>query len=91
MLTELDDLQTRLNALTETVDKLLTRQRRFEAVCQAVLDDLNARYDGAPDSSTLWMGSLIRDLEAVLPAVPPDIGNEFSPDEELSLDSNGPC
>lgn len=39
---------------------------------EAILEELQDRYDGAPDSRTLWMGSHIAALEAGLRDDPTD-------------------
>jgi hypothetical protein len=36
------------------------------AVCKETLDQMEDRYDGAPDSPTLWMGRHIDRLRAVI-------------------------
>lgn len=40
----------------------------LQQIARDVLDELNDRYDGAPDSTTLWMGRHIEALTAALPA-----------------------
>ena len=34
--------------------------------CEAVLEEFNNRYDGAPDAGYQWMGSLMHRLEHVI-------------------------
>ena len=44
----------------------------LQGLVETIKCELFDRYDGAPDSSTRWMGSLIRDIEIAqaLPATP---------------------
>jgi hypothetical protein len=39
---------------------------KLRATMQAILEALQDRYDGAPDSTTLWMGQHIDDLKAAI-------------------------
>jgi hypothetical protein len=49
----------------EIVDRHVDRLLR---VVIAIRDELDGRYDGAPDSTNRWMGSHLRDLDAALAA-----------------------
>lgn len=49
------------------MERLLKAHRRYTYVCQAILDELEDRYDGCEDSNTLWMTRHIINLRSVLP------------------------
>ena len=48
----------------------------LQGLVETIKCELFDRYDGAPDSPTRWMGSLIRDIEIAqaLPATPTERG-----------------
>jgi hypothetical protein len=55
----------------EMVDELVAevrRLRRLQSAAADVLNELEDRYDGAPDSPELWMGEHIERLAALVPA-----------------------
>jgi hypothetical protein len=52
--------------LQDTVQHLRELCSRRYAAIEAILEALQDRYDGAPDSTTLWMGQHIDDLKAAI-------------------------
>jgi hypothetical protein len=53
----------------------MTTHEKLRRAALAILDELEDRYDGAPDSDVLWMGDHIRELREALTPVD-DRGNE---------------
>lgn len=39
---------------------------KLREAAQGILDEMEDRYDGAPDSTTLWMGNHMRELEGAI-------------------------
>ncbi len=60
-----------MNGWTETLDQLRAENSRLRAACQQALEELNDRYDYAPDvGESPWNGAgeIIRILESALRA-----------------------
>lgn len=55
-----------LMAAAERIDKLERERARLAVAAAALLEELEDRYDGAPDSGTRWMGLHIEQLSAAL-------------------------
>ncbi len=62
----LELLQRSIDGLSCTIDHQMQFMADIKTACTAVLDDLDDRYDGCPDSRTLWMGEHITRLRALL-------------------------
>ena len=63
----------------------------LQGLVETIKCELFDRYDGAPDSPTRWMGSLIRDIEIAqaLPATPTERGEDHSGDDTDMVQKEG--
>jgi hypothetical protein len=56
----------RRNAQSRTDAKLIAAAPELYEALEAVMDEFNDRYDGAPDAGYQWMASLIHQIEHAL-------------------------
>ena len=61
-------------ALTAALSTAREREGKLREAVEQVFEELDGRYDGAPDSKTHWMASHLERLRALL--TPPDAGTE---------------
>ncbi len=62
-------LQDSINELRPTVLKLIAQRDCMRDLLVLIRDELDDRYDGAPDSPTKWMGEHLTAINAVLDRV----------------------
>ena len=61
-----DDSKAECVANAAFIVKAVNAHDALVAALKAVRDEFDARYDGAPDSRVLWMGPLMREIDAAL-------------------------